>query len=169
MPFLLVRSVTIRWPTHSVGQPSSSTSDVLPAIIEVRRPNLTITPPVGQPTLQREADSYIKDVLEVPNSGVPDCPADHFCLNFGEVLDPGESGLDQFNDSGTYDIYYYVKDIDTGDLSAQRLSRVYKADVGNTAPTAPTNLLPAAPADDQEVRPAGVDTHQRYPQLVRGT
>ena len=49
----------------------------------------------------------------------------------------------KFDTAGTYNIYYYTKDIQTGEISPTVTSKVYKQETGNAAPTAFNLILPA--------------------------
>jgi hypothetical protein len=109
----------------------------------------------GISALQEIAANYIRKGMAIPNSGVTGCPDDTYCFDFGlpANLDGTLGGLDQFNDSGTYEIHHYVKDIDTGDLSAKRTTRVYKASGSNAAPPAPTPAFPLVTHSAQPIAP----------------
>ena len=118
--------------------------DVAAAIIEVRRPSTTLESGIvddgfGNPvTDQRVADDYVRRLLIAP--GLGGCPATEFCLDFGAGATGGD--LDQFDAPGTYELYGYVEDSDTGDLSPQERAVIYKALAGNLPPAAPVLVAP---------------------------
>jgi hypothetical protein len=122
---------------------NNNNDDVAAAIIEVRRPNEMLSSQVddgmGNPvTVQQTADGYVRRLLG-PEGTCASAP-NFYCLNYGDPLIPDP---DQFDAPGTYEIYYYVEDTETGDLSPQERSVVYKALGGNDAPSAPTLVSPA--------------------------
>jgi hypothetical protein len=48
-----------------------------------------------------------------------------------------------FTDPGTYQVFYFAKDVDTGNVSPLRETKVYKAKTGNSAPNAFSLVSPA--------------------------
>ncbi|MEO5334443.1 MAG: hypothetical protein H7839_20705 [Magnetococcus sp. YQC-5] len=60
-------------------------------------------------------------------------------------------GKYKFQDSGMYEIYYFVKDKESGDISPMMRSLVYKQKAGNAAPAAFSLLSPANEARSKTV------------------
>ncbi len=99
-------------------------NDVATAWIEVRLPNKELLAFNG--TEQIELDLVRRLMTLNPQTGL------------------FEAVFDGFNDPGMYEIYYYVSDNETDDVSPPRYSRVYKNRAGNSAPSAFGLSSPAA-------------------------
>ena len=107
-------------------------------------------PDVTDPDDDNDGDPDVTDPDD-DGDGIPDtedpniggCAADRFCLDFGAGAGAGD--IDQFDVPGTYEVYYYVQDAETGELSAPVSSTVIKALSGgsNSPPPAPTLVSPA--------------------------
>ena len=112
------------------------------AFIEVREPSTTLTPAGG--TVQLET-GFLRDILSA-TSGRHE-------VNYGSQ----QASPDDFSTPGKYEIYYYVEDAETGNISPAKRSVVYKNLGGNTGPSA-FSLLSVAPVQDPNTTGDGAIT-----------
>jgi hypothetical protein len=102
------------------------------------RPPAVVLPGGIQGSEQLAADSYARHLM----GGIGNCPPPNnqvYCTDHGSAA----TAPDDFSAPGKYEVFYYVKDSDTGDLSPQLRSVVYKQLSGNLAPPAPALSYPA--------------------------
>ncbi|MCP5144570.1 MAG: chitobiase/beta-hexosaminidase C-terminal domain-containing protein [Gammaproteobacteria bacterium] len=114
---------------------ANDNAEVAQAIIEVRPPSAALSGGIvldgGQPvTEQRETANFDRRLLSAPATN--GCAANQFCLNYATFTQPGK-----------YEVFYYVEDQQTGDLSPAWRSIVYKGKGSNQAPTAVALAIPA--------------------------
>jgi hypothetical protein len=102
------------------------------------RPPAVVLPGGIQGTEQLEAASYTRHIM----GGIGNCPAPNnqvYCTDHGTAA----TAPDSFTVPGKYEVFYYVKDSETGELSPQLKSVVYKQLAGNLAPPMPALTSPA--------------------------
>ncbi len=99
-------------------------SQVGQAYVEIRSPAKALTPQGG--TEQLSTDYVRRQMLPPGGQGNPFI--DRFYLN--------HSG---FVETGKYEIYYYVEDVETGNISPAQRSVVYM-NLGPNKPPSPSNL-----------------------------
>ena len=98
--------------------------------MEIKQPNYNpVDPGAG---LQIEMDNFKKATTDVTNTR-------YTWTNVGDSPDP----VDLFDIPGTYQVFYFAKDNDTGHVSPLIQSRIYKALDGNTPPNTFSLLTPA--------------------------
>ena len=72
-----------------------------------------------------------------PSSGQVALELPRLQLEFNRESGLWEGTYDAFIEAGSYELYYYVKDIETDDLSPMVTGRIYKNKLGNHSPTPP--------------------------------
>ncbi len=112
-------------------------AQVSQAYVEIRSPVTVLAPEGG--TEQLSTDYTRRQMLPPGGQGNPF--TDRFHLNHAG-----------FVETGKYEIYYYVEDVETADISPSRRSVVYKNLGANQAPGAFELLSPAAGATVKTVR-----------------
>ncbi|MCP4696265.1 MAG: hypothetical protein GY862_05395 [Gammaproteobacteria bacterium] len=110
------------------------------APVEIRLPGTELSLP--------GASAGSAEQRELPETAVIRIPGDLICTQFADRRQCKRE-VDLFKDPGKYELYYFVTDSETGDISPMRRSVVYKAKENNPPP-APFNLL--LPADGAETR-----------------
>ena len=100
-------------------------SDVGLAWFEVRKPNKVLVDPAFS-SIQLEVDLDRVEMLP----------------NIDPAIDRLEGTYNGFTDTGLYEIFYYVKDLDTDVISPTKRSLVYKRQAGNQPPSTVTLLSP---------------------------
>ncbi|MDH3888703.1 MAG: hypothetical protein OEU78_09395, partial [Gammaproteobacteria bacterium] len=107
---------------------------VASAWIEVRAPATQLTPSGGSIQLD---PVLTRSIMNPPIT---------------DTLESWFTTYDQFTLSGKYEIFYFVEDLDSGEISPIRRSVVYRNTIGNADPGAPSLLLPADTATtDNEI------------------
>jgi hypothetical protein len=113
------------------------------AYVEIRTPNTALQSAVEDTTEQLSND-YIRRAFTPPVN-----PDDPYTLTYGDEASP--DALNSFIQAGKYDLFYYVNDRFTGDLSSAKRSVVYKDRAGNISPTA-FDLSTTTPANGADVQ-----------------
>ncbi|MGB5325544.1 MAG: hypothetical protein WBN40_08995, partial [Pseudomonadales bacterium] len=112
---------------------ANDNAEVAVAYVEIRAPATTLQGgdlSGSGVTEQLEADALTRQFLNAP--GTAGCAANEFCRSEATFTAPG-----------TYEIYYYVEDAQTGALSPAARSLVYKRKGSEVAPAAFDISLPA--------------------------
>ncbi|MEO5331243.1 MAG: Ig-like domain-containing protein [Magnetococcus sp. YQC-5] len=108
-------------------------SQVRSAWIEIRKPSTTLIAKGGSQQLELDLDRFL---LDSPVNG-------RWSVNL--------TGKFKFSDPGFYEIYYYMRDLVSGDISPMMRSLVYKQKANNTAPASFALLSPAKDAKTKSV------------------
>ncbi|MBF0339878.1 MAG: tandem-95 repeat protein [Magnetococcales bacterium] len=98
-------------------------SEVTSAWIEIRPPSKTLTATGGTQQLEIDLEKFM---LDPPVNG-------RWSVTVGN----------KFQEAGLYEIYYFMRDFSTGDISPMRRSVIYKQKAVNAAPTSFALLSPA--------------------------
>ncbi len=117
---------------------ANDNAQVSQAYVEIRAPGKELLPVGGTVQLSTE---FVRRQLIEP-SGIDNPFDDRFHLSHHG-----------FTETGKYEIYYYVQDVETGELSPTRRSVVYK-NLGSNIP--PLSFDPLSPADGATVKTVGV-------------
>ncbi len=129
----------------------NNTRYVAEASVDVRPPGIELAPPAAEsgldrPALQRDFDTLLR---------APDLDCTQFAqecrgsVSSGRDRDGNETPL--FEQPGKYELFYFVRDKETGEVSPLKRSVAYKDYTINTAPL-PFELL--APDDGAQIRTA---------------
>ncbi len=104
---------------------------VAQAPVDIRAPNVELTASTittGKPAQQREIEQLQR------------IAGDLQCSQYTKIC---QRSVDVFNEAGKYEVYYFVTDNETHDISPTQRSIVYKNKVGNQAPIAFKLLAPS--------------------------
>ncbi|MEO5334775.1 MAG: hypothetical protein H7839_22400 [Magnetococcus sp. YQC-5] len=124
-------------------------SQVQSAWIEIRSPSMTLVASGSKQQVEINLDRFL---LSPPVNG-------RWSVDL--------TGKYKFQDSGMYEIYYFAKDKESGDISPMMRSLVYKQKAGNAAPSAFSLLSPVNEAqgwqiDSYQHHHAGRDQHNFF-------
>jgi hypothetical protein len=110
---------------------ANNDSDVSSSWIEVRPPSKTLSSTGGSNQLE----------VNIPKK----------LMTFKSAAGRWETTYPSFTESGLYEVFYYVRDVITGDISPMHRSVVYKNKAGNTPPEAFSLLSPADGSEQKTV------------------